>query len=104
MKLEINGITLFGRTVSLKNGVLKIDGKKVDIQPTDNAFEIRVLEGTIQELSSDGSVTCNDVKGNVSAGGSVKCGSVGGNASAGGSINCDGIAGNAVAGGSIRGR
>src|ERR1019366_10154899 len=101
----VNRVTIGGKTytvnsITIVNGRVTIDGVLQD-DTVSGVVEIRVLEGTIGELRTDASVTCNDVTGNVQAGGSVHCDNVGGSVNAGGSINCDKIGGSANAGGSI---
>lgn len=58
--------------------------------------------GPVDNIYSDFSVTCQDVKGNIQAGDSVACGNIQGNAIAGDSIRCGTIDGSAQAGGDIR--
>ncbi len=78
--------------------------------------EVRVLEGTLQELRSDmdlhvaagvevqGDVragmnaTCGAVRGKVDAGMDARCGDVGGNVKAGMDANCGNVQGNVDAG------
>ncbi|UUZ75441.1 hypothetical protein LP414_27380 [Polaromonas sp. P1(28)-13] len=100
--ISVNGRNYAGSNITIRNGVITIDGVKQADDSTKGAVEIRVLEGTIGELNSDLSVNCNNVTGNVHAGGSVNCDDVGSNVSAGGSVNCDDIGGNVSAGGSVR--
>lgn len=57
--------------------------------------------GTVGNIHSDFSVTCQDVRGNVQAGESITCGDVGGQVSAGEGISCGNIQGGAFAGDSI---
>jgi hypothetical protein len=101
MMITVNGKTYVGKSVSVNNGVVIIDGKQVD-EDSDVKYKDLVINGNVGEVRCDGSVNANDVEGNISAGGSINCDDVEGNASAGGSIRCDDIGGNAVAGGSIR--
>lgn len=101
--IQINGQTYqhSGGSISIRNGEVRIDGKPVDAGPLPAVVEVRILDGAITNVFSDGSVYCADVGGMVQAGGSIQCEDVAGNASAGGSISCDNIGGNAIAGGSI---
>lgn len=52
-------------------------------------------------ISAKGSVTCDDVHGSISAGGSVTCDDVNGNVNCGGNVSCDCIDGNVRAGGNV---
>ena len=100
-RVTINGITYTGAgSISVINGVVTIDGKRQD-GTVSGVVEIRVLEGTISELTTDASVSCGDVTGNVRAGGSANCRRVGGSVNAGGSVNCDAVGGSVTAGGSV---
>lgn len=57
--------------------------------------------GEALNIDSELSVTCNDVKGNVTAAGNVACGDIQKDAEAGGNLTCDTIGGNARAGANI---
>lgn len=107
-RITVNGVDVgAGRDISIINGVVTVDGQKVDmdvigtcIQP--GIVKIIVEGGDIHELKTDASVTCQDVTGNVDAGGSVRCRDVGGKVDAGGSIDCGEVHGSVDAGGSVR--
>lgn len=99
--ISINGDVVVGRNIHISGKRVIVDGKDIGKDFT-SPLEVRVLEGSINELHADGSVNCNDVTGSIRAGGSVNCDYVGGNVSAGGSVNCDNVGGNVAAGGSIR--
>ena len=99
--ITINGVSYSGNNITMRGGKVIIDGVVQD-QTVAGVVEVRVSGGTLASLDCDGSVTCNDVKGNVNAGGSVKSATIYGNANAGGSIKCKDIGGNASAGGSIK--
>ncbi len=100
--ITINGRTITGgRSVSIINGVVIVDGQTVDTG-VSGMVEIVVTGGDIHELRTDGSVTCQDVTGKVDAGGSVTCADVGGTVDAGGSVTCDEVHGNVDAGGSVK--
>jgi hypothetical protein len=101
MNINISGRGYAGQNVSIINGVVTVDGVVQD-QKVSGVVEIRILEGSPINITTDASVNCGDVKGEVSAGGSVNCDDVGGNVSAGGSVNCDVVGGNVRAGGSVR--
>lgn len=99
--ITINGKTFTGNNVDVVGGRVIIDGVE-QMSGQSGVLEVRVLEGTIHNLKADGSVSCNNVTGNVAAGGSVNCDDVGGNVAAGGSVNCDNVGGKVSAGGSVR--
>ena len=89
------------RESTAKNGGKPLSARaSVTRQPFSKTQSI--LEGTIENLTADGSVTCGAVTGNVSAGGSVRCDDIGGDVNAGGSVRCDKINGRVNAGGSVR--
>lgn len=120
-RIRINGVDIVGGSdvsiYSQEGDVrVRIDGELITV-PRKNPMEIRVLEGTIHNLLTDGSVVCKDVTGNVTAkgsvtcdailrgdveaGGSVTCDAVGGSVRAGGSVSCDDVGGDVQAGGSV---
>lgn len=101
-RIRINGVDIVGgRSITVRGGELRVDGELVEVPGIKGAVEIRVLEGMINDLDTDLSVTCNDVQGDIRAGGSVSCDSVGGDVEAGGSVSCDEVQGNVQAGGSV---
>lgn len=100
-RIVIDGRSFSGRSVSIINGRVTIDGVSQD-GALSGVVEIRIVEGVLGELRTDAAVSCGRVEGNVSAGGSVNCDDVGGNVSAGGSANCGNIRGSVNAGGSVR--
>lgn len=81
----IDGVRYLGNSVSIINGNVIIDGV-VQGQTVPRHIEIRVVEGTLHNLTTDESVNCNNVTGDVTAGGSVNCDDVGGSVTAGGSV------------------
>jgi hypothetical protein len=97
----INGVTFSGSNVTIRNGTVIIDGQ-VQEGTLNGIVEVRIVEGVLNHLTSDASVNCGQVNGNVSAGGSVNCDAVGGNVNAGGSVKCDDVGGDVIAGGSVR--
>lgn len=127
-QVTINGKTYQGNSVSVIDNRVYIDGKLVEIDgkpakslksrvfgKDDRYLEVRV-EGELMSLTSDLSVTCqnvtgdvksggsvsaDDIRGNVDARGSVNADDIGGSVNAGGSVNCDDIGGSVRAGGSI---
>lgn len=103
-KVTINGVQFEGNNVTIINGKITIDGVSgvVGSSALCGVVEIRITEGTIGSLTTDASVTCGLVSGDVSAGGSVKCDSVGGSVNAGGSVRCEKVGGSINAGGSVR--
>lgn len=97
----INGQTFRGDNIVINGNKVMIDGKEVIRGPQiGNAVEIRIT-GPSMNITTDKSVTCENVQGNVNANGSVNCDNVGGSVHAGGSVNCDDIGGDVKAGGSI---
>jgi hypothetical protein len=99
----INGVSYSGSSVVISGSKVVIDGKEQD-QTVSGVVEVRITEGRLNNLTTDGSVQCADVEGSVNAGGSIKCAHIGRSATAGGSIKCGVIHGSATAGGSIRTR
>jgi hypothetical protein len=102
--ISINGkVFKNGRSVSVINSHVIVDGIEIsgDRNLPENILEIRVIEGTIEELKTDVSVSCLDVAGNIEAGGSVSCDKVGGDVHAGGSVSCDEVGGSIYAGCSV---
>jgi len=114
--ITINGKTYQGSSVSITNGRVVIDGKEMtDAKLPEHTTHIKVtgdlaslttdLSVTAQNVQGDvyagGSVSCDDVGGDISAKGSVSCDDVEGSVSAGGSVNCDDIGGSVTAGGSV---
>jgi hypothetical protein len=102
----MNRITIDGRSfngansVSIVNGKVIIDGVAQD-GTLSGVVQIRV-EGVLQSLTTDASVSCGEVTGSVHCGGSFNGQSVGGNVTAGGSVNCGDVRGSVLAGGSVR--
>lgn len=98
-KVTINGKTYSSNgNISIINGNVVIDGAKVDT--AENVLQIEVI-GTLNNLTTDLNVCCDNVAGDVKAGGSVNCDNVGGSVSAGGSVTADDVKGNVSAGGSV---
>jgi hypothetical protein len=96
-----NGDIIAGRNITIKGNVVMVDGKVIDGVVVNQTVELRVLEGTVENIKTDGSVTCGAVTGNIDASGSVNCDGVGGNVRAGGSVQADDVAGDVSAGGSV---
>ena len=99
-RIVIDGQVFEGNSVSIINGVVTIDGVRQD-GTVSGVVEVRIVEGTIGNLTCSSSVTCGDVTGSVDAGGSVHCKNVGGDVDAGGSVTCGRVSGSVDAGGSI---
>jgi len=99
--ININGQVYRGQNVSIINGVVTVDGVRQD-DKVSGVVEVRVLEGSLVDLTTDASVQCGLVTGNISAGGSVNCGDVRGSVNAGGSVRAGDITGSVNAGGSVR--
>lgn len=116
--IVVNGkrIEVNGNDVSIKNGEVFVDGKKVSEKATSE-LSIKI-EGTIQNLTIDngdvevkgailgdvdcgGSVKAETITGSIDCGGSVQCGNVGGSIDCGGSVQCGDIKGDVDAGGSV---
>ena len=94
--IRINNQTLFGNSIVVNNGVVYVDGKRVEVP--ENEKTINITAESIQSLRADnchditvkgdagnidvsqGSVTVNgSVKGNIEVSqGNVNCGNVGG--------------------------
>lgn len=102
-QININGkqYNIPNGNISIKNNKLYVNGKLVT---EDNniykATEI-VIKGDVENIETDKSVKCNNVKNSIKAGGSVNCDDVGGDIYAGGSVRCDNVVGNVSASGSI---
>lgn len=99
--ISIDGRTFSGRSVSIINGRVTIDGVPQD-GVLNGVIEVKITQGTLENLTTDASVTAGLIGGNVSAGGSVNCDNVGGSVTAGGSVNCEDVRGSVMAGGSVR--
>lgn len=101
-KVTINGKTYSSiHSISVSNNTVTIDGNKIEHGETENGILGIKIEGIVENIECDGSVTCDDVHGTVQAGGSVSCDNVDGTVQAGGSVTCDNISGNVMAGGSV---
>lgn len=103
--ITINGkrITVSGNNVSIVNGAVFVDGRKVEGDTLQGEVKI-AWEGPLASLEADCEVTCGDVHGNVHAGNGVHCGNVQGNVTAGNSVHCGDVGGSATAGNSVRRR
>jgi hypothetical protein len=99
---DISGRQFSGKNITIRNGVVTIDGIRQD-GTVSGLVEIRVLEGVIENLTTDASVHCGEVTGNVRAEMSVTCGDVGGDVRSGMSVTCGDVTGSVDAGMSITG-
>ncbi len=99
----LNGIKISGDNVTVNGQTIVVDGKAVEgIDLSTCTLKIEVVQGSIQNLTADGNVTAQDVRGAVSAGGNVACGCVGGTVNAGGNVKCNRVGGSINAGGNVR--
>lgn len=99
--ITINGKTYEGNSVVVMNDEVIIDGKRVDDKDLPQSILRVEVKGQLASLSTDRSVSCEDVNGPVNAGGSVQCDNIVGEVKAKGSVNCDDIEGDVTAGGSV---
>lgn len=67
---------------------------------SDNCISINI-EGDVQTIDTQGSVTCHDVEGKISTQGSVTCGNVGKGISTQGSVRCGDVQGSINTMGSV---
>ena len=101
-RITIDGASFVGNSVTIRNGKVVVDGVAQEGN-LHGVVEVKIVEGALGSLECDASVTCGEVRGDVSAGGSVRCGNVGGTIQCGGSVTAAGRAGGAIhAGGSVR--
>ena len=89
---------LVGRNIVINGKRIMVDGKLITDE-AEGVVELRIIEGTVENITSDASVTVEgNVAGDVSAKMSVTCGDVAGNAKAGMSLTARYISGKATAG------
>lgn len=101
--VSVNGKTINvpnGANVSVINGQVYVDGKLQD-DFSDNQINL-IINGDINNLTTDCSVTCKTVNGDIKAGSYVKCDNVGGNVNSGSYVKADVIKGSAKAGSYIK--
>ncbi|WP_392387319.1 hypothetical protein [Bacillus licheniformis] len=99
-KVNINGVTYEGNSITITNNEVLIDGKVVK-NSVSGVVKIKI-EGNPAKVYSDASVEVKgDVLGDVDSGGSVNCGNVKGNVDTGGSVRCGTVGGSVDAGGSV---
>lgn len=97
-----NGDIVAGRNITINGDVIMVDGKVIQGAVVNQKVELRILEGTVENIKTDGSVVCKNVTGNIDAAGSVNCDGVGGSVRAGGSVQADDVKGDVSAGGSVQ--
>jgi hypothetical protein len=91
MTVKIDGRTFSGNNIRIVNGVVTIDGKRID---GNLSGVVRIeVEGDLASLTTDTEVHCGVVHGNVRAGMSVTCGDVRGSVDAGMSVTCGNVGG-----------
>lgn len=89
-----------GASISVINDIVYINGV-ASTEALKGIVEIRI-EGRVGAVTVErGSVTCQNVEGDLTASGSVKCGNVSGNVKASGSIKCGSVGGSIKASGSV---
>ena len=100
-RITINGKTVRcnGTNITIQNNNIIVDGKVISTEAVEKSDV--TIYGDVENIKCEGSVSCDNVKGNIDAGGSVSCDDVGGSIECGGSVHCDSIAGDVKAGGSI---
>lgn len=104
--IRINGVSYSGRSISINNGNITIDGKKAELKD-EKVITIEVT-GDIDKLSADEcqTITVSGSCGSVSTmSGDVECGNIGGSVSTmSGDVSCGGIGGNvSTMSGDVRG-
>lgn len=101
-KIIINGkeIKCNGNNISVINNKVYVDGKIISEEAVKNS-DIYVY-GNVENIKCEGSVHCNDVKGDIKARGSVSCDNVGGNINCEGSVSCDNVKDSIIVGGSVK--
>jgi len=106
-RIVINGVAIEveGSNVSVRGDTVYVEARRV---ASGLSGEVHIFwDGDLAMLDADGSVTCNSVRGNVTAGGSVRCGDIAGHVTAGGSIHSSGstipprYGNHVIAGGSV---
>lgn len=104
-KIFINGqdYSQFGDVQSIvtRNGRIVVNGVDVTNKiPDGKRFDIRI-EGDCRSVESDGTVTCHDVKGDVTANGNVNANNIGGDIDANGAVTCNVVNGSIDANGRV---
>lgn len=104
-KMFVNGIDFsqFGDVQSIvnTNGRVIVNGIDVTSQmPSGKQLDVRV-EGDCQTVDANGTVTCHDVRGDVSSNGSVHANNIGGDVDANGAVTANTINGSVDANGRV---
>lgn len=102
--MRINGKTYNipnGKSISMINGSVYVDGKLLtDAPDLSGVLEIK-WDGELASLTTDLSVSCDNVSGDVHAGQHVTCGRVEGSVNANGHVTCGRVVGDVKAGGHV---
>lgn len=116
--ITINGKTYTGKSVSIINGEITIDGVKQSGDKLQGVVRVEVngglaglttdapvvVNGDVHgDVHADGPVTCGDVAGSVEADGPVTCGNVGKDVDADGPCTCGNVGGDVTADMVVRG-
>ena len=92
-----------GNDIQITNGKVIIDG--VEVEAIDKGDYDRIMKievsGDLKSLTTDKSVDCKNVDGDVNAGSSVSCDNVTGNVTSGSSMNCGDVVGDVRSGSSM---
>lgn len=102
-RIFVNGkeIVCNGKSVSVINGTVIVDGKVIDGNENNNNVEV-VINGDVESVNCDGIVRIQGNARSVKCGGSCSVGgTVSGDVQTGGSVHCGNIGGSVFAGGSI---
>lgn len=87
--VTINDRVFMGDHFTIRAGEIFVDGVRQDVLPVFGVVDVRI-EGILQRLNTDGSVTCGDVH-TVTAGGNVSCRDVTGPITAGGGVTASSV-------------
>ena len=93
-----------GSSVAVVNNSVYIDGMLVvdhDLVGKTEVIIKLVIEGKLDNLTTDANVECNDVGGNLKADGNVTANNVAGGVKAIGNVNCQDVTGDVRAEGNI---
>lgn len=97
--ITINGKTYSGQSITINDGIIIIDGKRVDSIP--DQYVVNIV-GNVKDVHSDQSISIQgSVIGSATANGSINANDIGGDVNAGGSVNASIIRGSVQAGGSV---
>ena len=95
---------MVGRNITMLGNRVFVDHNEIHINSDsiiDGIVEIRIVEGTIDNLETDANVVCGSVGGSVEAGGNVSCSNVEGSIDAAGNVVCGKVEGYVEAGGNV---